>query len=80
MNEFTIRVTESNGVVGIALSAPKESKPLAHLVSKALNALLPMVVTRAVDMLNNKECACPDCEARRAAEGTETPATDRTIH
>lgn len=80
MNEFTIRVTESDGVLGIALSAPKESKPLANLVSKALEAVLPVIVTKSVSMLNNKECACPGCEARRAAEGTEAPATDPTLH
>lgn len=79
MNEFTIRVTESNGVVGIALSAPKESKPIASQVANALTTVLPAIVAKAVERAAGK-CDCPDCQQERAAESAEPETPTKTLH
>ncbi|WP_325950217.1 hypothetical protein [Pseudomonas putida] len=80
MSEFTIRVTETNGVVGISLQAPEESKQLAKLVADALTAVLPKIVIRAVKVAGSK-CECPDCVQERAGKTGEMPAeSPKTLH
>ncbi|MFV2947383.1 hypothetical protein [Pseudomonas japonica] len=80
MSEFTIRITESNGVVGIALSAPEESKPIAEIVAKALTGVLPTIVTRAVKIAGGK-CECPNCVQKRTGKAGEAPTdSPQTLH
>lgn len=67
MSEFTIRVTETDGVVGIALTSPDDSAPIARIVAKALSGVLPVIVSRAVKIASGK-CECPDCQQEQAAE------------
>lgn len=73
MSEFTIRVTENNGVVGISLQSPEDSKPIAKLVASALTSVLPTIVSRAVTIARGK-CGCPDCMQERAGEASAVPA------
>ncbi|WP_422402541.1 hypothetical protein [Pseudomonas sp. GZD-209] len=79
MSEFTIKVTDENGVIGITLSSPEESRPLAQLVSDELTAVLPAIVSRAAFKLSGKaKCSCPKCEQRRAEK--DMPAADRVLN
>lgn len=80
MSEFTIRVTETNGVVGISLSSPDESKQIAKLVANALTSVLPTIVTRAAKIAGG-ECECPDCIQERAGKAGAVPAdSPQTLH
>jgi hypothetical protein len=80
MSEFTIRVTETNGVVGISLSSPDESKQVAKLVANALTGVLPTIVTRAIKIAGGK-CECPDCVQERAGKTGEVPTeSSQTLH
>lgn len=81
MSEFTITVTENNGVVAIALASKGDSRPLADLVAKALTGVLPMIVTKAArKVAGQDECNCPVCEQERAAQAGGHTGPSRTLH
>ncbi|MGQ7818803.1 hypothetical protein ACUTAH_24560 [Metapseudomonas furukawaii] len=82
MAEYTLTIKDEDGGISILLAGKGQANTAAALAANALLGLAPRVVKGAVQAAaRHGNCPCPDCAAKRAAQGDQNQTDPKpTLH
>ncbi|MCY1548255.1 hypothetical protein D9M68_843510 [compost metagenome] len=82
MAEYTLTIKDEDGGISILLAGKGQTNTAAAFAAHALMGLAPSVIKGAVHTAaQHGNCPCPDCAARRAAQGDQNQTDPKpTLH